>query len=265
MCEVDIKGLRGSNGEFGALGVVTVPGDADATHAFIADVARQPEWSPGVKAATVEELADGTKAVHQVLTWSFLALRGDMHLRLLQREDAGARGITTQLQSGTMMRSFRSSVSVTEAGPGMSRVEMQLFMAPAIFVPPLVRAMVGAQVRRQLRGVLAALAAFLTTQDKAAAAAATAAADAAPDAAAAAAADAAPAWAGSDASDCGAAAGPSSDAGDSSSPGDAGGSDDLASAEEDNGPCLGAAAAAGRKQKRGAAPARPAPGVLVAA
>jgi hypothetical protein len=74
--EVEIKGLRGTNGEFGALGVVTVPGGADETLAFIADVARQPEWSPGVTKATVEPLPDGTKAVHQVRARTGAGARG---------------------------------------------------------------------------------------------------------------------------------------------------------------------------------------------
>jgi hypothetical protein len=44
----------------------------------------------------------------KVLAWNFLALSGDMHFHLEQREDAGARVIATTLLRGTMMRAFRS-------------------------------------------------------------------------------------------------------------------------------------------------------------
>jgi hypothetical protein len=44
----------------------------------------------------------------QVLSWNFLALRGDMHLQLAQLEDPKALTIKTELTKGTMMRNFRS-------------------------------------------------------------------------------------------------------------------------------------------------------------
>ena len=139
------------------------------------------------------------RRVHQVLGWGFLALRGDMHFHLLQREDSGSLEITTRLERGTMMRAFGSRVAVapapvavataaaaaagkqqqqqqqqqrsdaagasdldaSAAAPLYFEVEMEMFMAPAIPVPPLVRHLVGAQVRRQLKGVLEALAVAL--------------------------------------------------------------------------------------------------------
>jgi hypothetical protein len=46
---------------------------------------------------------------------------------------------------------------VREKSPGVCELEMEMFMAPAIYVPFGIRQMVGGQVRRQLRGVLSNL------------------------------------------------------------------------------------------------------------
>lgn len=73
-----------------------------------ADVEQQPQWNRGVKQSRVVARRGNTKSVHQVLQWSFLALRGDMHLALDQREDPRALTISTEMTGGTMMRQFRS-------------------------------------------------------------------------------------------------------------------------------------------------------------
>ncbi|KAI8468723.1 MAG: hypothetical protein J3K34DRAFT_470605 [Monoraphidium minutum] len=110
---VEIKGLRGPAGEFGALGVIDVPGGAREVYEFVADVEQQPAWNGAVKASKILERRGGGRqsihqSIHQVLQWNFLALRGDMHMYLEQEEDAKALEITTQLNRGTMMRRFRS-------------------------------------------------------------------------------------------------------------------------------------------------------------
>ncbi|GBF92442.1 hypothetical protein Rsub_04546 [Raphidocelis subcapitata] len=155
---VQVVGKRGACGEFGALGVVELRGvGAHDVWSFVADVEQQPTWNNGVKHSRVVERRGNCKSVHQVLSWNFLALRGDMHLKLDQMEDPAALTINTELTSGTMMRAFRSRVGVRETAPGVCELEMEMFMQPAIFVPFGIRHMVGGQVRRQLRGVLSNL------------------------------------------------------------------------------------------------------------
>jgi hypothetical protein len=122
-----------------------------------ADVESQPQWNRGVKASRVVERSGNRKAVHQTVQWGFLALRGDMHLILEQTEDRGRLTIDTRLSSGTMMRNFRSRVGVRDKAPGVCELEMEMFVAPSIYVPFGIRHMVGGQVRRQLRGVLSSL------------------------------------------------------------------------------------------------------------
>ncbi|KIZ02432.1 hypothetical protein MNEG_5524 [Monoraphidium neglectum] len=152
-----IKGLRGPSGEFGALGVVEVNSSAVDVFRFVADVEQQPTWHHGVKHSKVIGRNGNQKDVHQVLSWNFLALRGDMHLQLAQLEDPKALTIKTELTKGTMMRNFRSRVGVRQKAPGKCELEMEMFVQPNIFVPFGIRGMVGGQVRRQLRGVLSAL------------------------------------------------------------------------------------------------------------
>lgn len=154
---VDIKGLRGPSGEFGALGVVELSGNAADVWAFVADVEQQPDWNRGVKCSKIVGRRGNCKSVEQVLAWNFLALRGDMHLKLTQQEDPRALTINTELTSGTMMRRFRSRVGVRPKAPGVCELEMEMFMQPNIYVPFGIRHMVGGQVRRQLKGVLSSL------------------------------------------------------------------------------------------------------------
>jgi hypothetical protein len=61
---------------------------------------------------------------------------------------------------------------VRETAPGVCELEMEMFMAPAIYVPFGIRQMVGGQVRRQLRGVLSSLQQRLNERAAVAAAAA---------------------------------------------------------------------------------------------
>lgn len=85
--------------------------------------------------------------LHQVLNWSFLALRGDFNMNLAMHEEPQQLRIRTELLQGSMMRRFSSSVGVTRTGPGACRLTMDLYMQPAVPVPFGIRAMVGHQVR----------------------------------------------------------------------------------------------------------------------
>jgi hypothetical protein len=151
---VQVKGVRGPSGEFGALGVVELQQDARYVFEFMRRIEEQPKWHEGVKMCEIISKVANTTHVKQVLQWSFLALRGDFNMNLAMHEEPSKLQIRTEMLKGSMMRRFSSNVGVQPVGNGKCKLEMSLYMQPMIFVPFGIRHMVGSQVRRQLHSVL---------------------------------------------------------------------------------------------------------------
>lgn len=140
-----------------ARGCIDIDADPDLLYRMVTDYDLHKTLFKSVKDTKVIGRDGKKKKIRQVLEWRFLRYTGEFTIESNIVEDPESRSVQGKLAKGSFVRKFDTATRIQTVGIGRSRVEVELQMQPAMFVPPGVRQFVQGFANKQVTNMLAKL------------------------------------------------------------------------------------------------------------